>query len=78
MSICAETDLSDDAASFLTWLLDLEKIMTDWQAAHGNLPYDLPLDLDMTNGNVLCWRDSYDDGMTPQEAFASDQSYWEE
>lgn len=64
-------------ALFLAWLGELEKVMTAWDAKYGNLPYALPLDRDLTAGNNLCWRDSYDDGMTPQEAFDSDQSYWE-
>ena len=63
---------------FLPWLDALEKIMTDWHAKHGNLPYELPLDRDLVSGNNLCWMDSFDDGMTPQEAFDSDLSYWEE
>jgi len=52
--------------------------MREWDAAHGNLPYELPLDRAEDNGNVLCWKDSYDDGMTPAQAFDSDKTYWEE
>ena len=63
---------------FVVWLAELEKIMGEWDAKYGNLPYALPLDRAEDNGNVCCWRDSYDDGMTPQQAFESDQSYWEE
>lgn len=64
--------------TFKDWLASLEAIMRDWDAKHGNLPYTLPLTDTDNEGNVLCWKDSYDDGMTPEEAFASDRTYWEE
>lgn len=63
---------------FSEWMDELEGLMRDWHAKHGNLPYDLPLDRAEDNANICCWRDSYDDGMTPEEAFASDRAYWEE
>lgn len=66
------------SVTFNDWLASLEAIMRDWQAKHGNLPYKLPLSDAENEGNVLCWKDSYDDGMTPEEAFASDRTYWEE
>jgi hypothetical protein len=65
-------------ATFNQWLDILEGLMREWDAAHGNLPYELPLDRAEDNGNVLCWKDSYDDGMTPGQAFDSDKTYWEE
>jgi hypothetical protein len=64
--------------TFEMWLDALEVIMKAWDDKHGNLPYDLPLERTGHPGNVNSWRDSYDDGMTPQEAFDSDQTYWEE
>jgi hypothetical protein len=63
---------------FSTWLDQLEAIMRSWHEKHGNLPYALPLVRDPKCEAVISWRDSYDDGMTPQQAFESDQSYWEE
>ena len=53
------------------WLPALQAIMSTWDEKYGNLPYELPL------GDFRCWRDSYDDGMSPQEAFDSDQTYWD-
>ena len=63
-------------AKWQEWLRALEQIMAAWDAKHGNLPYTLPLTSGEHDGNRLCWMDSYDDGMTPQEAFDSDQTYW--
>lgn len=63
-------------ATFSEWLGILESIMRAWDEKHGNLPYTLPLTHDENEGNRLCWKDSYDDGMTPQEAFDADQMYW--
>jgi hypothetical protein len=57
---------------FSEWCDKLEVIMRAWDVKHGNLPYELPLDRDAG------WRDCFNDDMTPQEAFDSDQSYWEE
>lgn len=69
----ADQPLMADVA-FLEWVAKLEDIMRAWGAKYGNLPYDLPL----AEGTGLeCWHDSYKDEMTPQEAFDSDQSYWE-
>lgn len=62
--------------SFDAWLGELETIMGLWHLQHGDLPYDLPLDRSADNGNVLCWRDSYDGGLTPQQAFDYDRTYW--
>lgn len=70
--------LTIDTCDFREWVDKLEEIMRKWDAKHGNLPCGLPLDRDPTSGNLLCWKDSFDDGMSPQEAFDSDQSYWEE
>ena len=66
------------SVTFKDWLASLETVMREWDAKHGNLPYTLPLTGVDNEGNVLCWKDSYDDGMTPEEAFASDRTYWEE
>ena len=66
---CAEN------VSFMAWVADLEKLMSEWDAKHNNLPYTLPLS-DSTGLRVRL--DSFEDGMTPRDAFASDQSYWEE
>ena len=65
-------------ASFSEWMDILEKLMGEWDGKYHNLPYPLPLDRAKDNGNICCWRDSYDDGMTPQECFDSDKMYWEE
>ena len=61
--------------TFDQWVTDLERIMGEWDAKHGNLPYTLPL---RDSTGLDCWRDGFDNDYTPQEAFESDQSYWEE
>lgn len=61
--------------TFDLWLAWLEQIMRDWQTSWGNLPYTLPL-ADCTG--LECWRDAYDDGMTPLDAFHADQENWED
>ena len=70
--------MTDKTVTFDIWLIELESLMTEWHRKYGNLPYELPLDKTPDAGNVLCWKDSFDDGMTPEEAFASDRQYWEE
>ena len=60
---------------FDQWMGRLEDIMLDWRRKHGNLPYGLPLH---KSTGLECWHTSFVDGMSPQEAFDSDQSYWEE
>ena len=65
-----------DFAAWESWLSELERIMRAWDDKHGNLPYSLPLTSGEHEGNRLCWMDSYDDGMTPQEAFDEDLTYW--
>lgn len=64
--------------AFREWLGELNTLMTAWHEKHGNLPYELPINTKANEDNALAWRDSFDDGMTPQEAFDVDQSYWEE
>lgn len=71
---CVGDQAKDEA--FSKWLDELEAIMREWDAKHGNLPYELPFDRSSDNGNICCWRDYFDDEMTAQEAFDSDQSYW--
>ena len=61
--------------SFMAWIGKLETLMREWDTKHGNLPYTLPLSY---STGLRVWLDSFEDGMTPQDAFASDRSYWEE
>lgn len=61
--------------TFEMWVSELEGVMRDWEKSWGNLPYVLPL---AVSTGFDCWRDSYDDGMSPQHAFWSDQEYWED
>ena len=61
--------------TFDMWMDLLEAIMRDWQTSWGNLPYSLPL-ADSTG--LDCWRDSYDDGLSPLDAFHADQECWED
>ena len=65
-------------SEFMAWVDQLEAIMRAWSSGAGNfpLPHALPLDRDPTNGNILVWKDCYDEGRTPQEAFDRDRSYW--
>ena len=62
---------------FMAWIGELEKLMQAWGDKHcdGGTPYSLPL---ANSTGLSYWHDGYADGMTPQEAFDSDQSYWEE
>lgn len=60
---------------FAEWIGNLESIMREWDAKHGNLPYTLPLS---ESTGLDCWHDAFADEMTPQETFDSDQSYWEQ
>jgi len=74
MERAQEEQMAEAAMAWQQWLDHLESIMREWDAKHGNLPYALPL---AESTGLDCWRDSYDDGMTPADAFASDQSHWE-
>ena len=60
--------------TFDQWVTELERIMEEWDSEYGNLPYTLPL---KASTGLGCWRESFEDGMSPAEAFASDQNYWE-
>lgn len=75
MAYADDAEISQDT-DFMRWIAALENIVREWGAKHlgGETPYDLPL-ADSTG--LRCWYDSYKDGMTPQEAFDSDRSYWE-
>lgn len=55
------------------WLPELESIMQDWDRSWSNLPYSLPL---KDSTGLDCWRDMFDDGLTPEQAFAEDQLCW--
>ena len=55
--------------AFLLWVAELEKEMVAFSRDSGYLPYDLPL---AKSTGLTCWHQSYEDGMTPEEAFASD------
>ncbi len=59
--------------TFEMWLDQLEGHMRGWDAQWGNLPYLLPL-ADSTG--LDCWREMYDDGMSPLDAFWEDQNAW--
>lgn len=60
--------------TFDQWITELEHVAGEWDAKHGNLPYTLPL---RDSTGVGCWHDFFEDGLTPQEAFDSDQSHWD-
>lgn len=62
-------------AEFAEWLAALERIMGEWDRKYGNLPYALPL---KSSTGLDCWREMFDEQMTPQEAFDEDQSSWSE
>lgn len=61
--------------TFEAWIADLEKIMDDWKAKHGERPYGDGT-LAATTG-LECWQGYYDDAYSPQAAFSEDQSYWD-
>lgn len=67
--------LVNSEPTFDQWVTELEHIASVWRDKNGNLPYRLPL-CDSTG--LECWRIHFDDDMTPQQAFDSDQSYWAE
>lgn len=56
------------------WLPALEQAMREWDRAHGNLPYKLPLS---QSTGIACWREMFDDGLTPDEALREDQRAWQ-
>ena len=59
---------------FTAFIDELEAVIDDWQSEFGNRPYLKPL----ARGTGLgCWKESYDDGMSAQEAFDADREYWE-
>lgn len=69
-----DTDNREREVEFVDeWIPQLEKVMADWQRSWGNLPYALPL---RGSTGLECWRSSFEDGMTPQDAFWSDQENW--
>lgn len=68
-----ERSEADDAA-WPAWISEVERIAKAWDEKHGNYPYSLPLLQSTGHEN---WRDTFDDGMTPQEAFDEDQKHWE-
>lgn len=61
--------------TFDLWIAGLERAMDAWAARHGERPYG-DGSLAETTG-LECWRDYYEDGYSPHEAFLEDQSYWD-
>ncbi|MGI9296394.1 MAG: hypothetical protein ACR2QC_00675 [Gammaproteobacteria bacterium] len=57
--------------AFADWVDELEQVILSFEKKSGWRPYDIPL---AVSTGLACWREWYDDGMTPQEAFESDQS----
>ncbi len=55
------------------WLPELERLMAEWDGKYGNLPYALPL---RDSTGLDCWREMFDDGLTPERAFGEDQQAW--
>ena len=66
----------DPQPPFSDWIEELEQVMEAWKAKYGERPYGEPT-LEETTG-LECWRDAYDLGMSPQQAFDEDRSYWED
>lgn len=70
------TDLEpvkSNGITFEAWIVELEAVASAWDKTHGNLPYTLPM---ADSIGVGCWRDAFEDDLTPQEAFDSDKSCW--
>lgn len=60
---------------FMAWIFELENVMQQFDHDFpGCSPYGLPL---MTSTGWECWRQSYDEGMSPREAFNSDYQNWD-
>lgn len=55
------------------WLPALEQVMRDWDTSWGNLPYTLPL---AESTGIDCWREMFDNGLLPDDAFFEDQNSW--
>ena len=75
MAYAADAEIAQDA-DFMSWIGNLESVLKAWGAKHndGDPPYTLPL----ADGTGLeCWHQMYEDGMTPEDAFAEDRSNWQ-
>lgn len=59
---------------FSDWMDKLEGLMDKFEAKHGQRPYSKPL---AENTGLGCWYESFQDGMTPEEAFAADRDCWD-
>ena len=62
--------------TFEAWIVDLEKLMDDWGEKNDGRPYG-DGSLAETTG-LKCWLSYYKDGYSPHDAFAEDQTYWED
>jgi hypothetical protein len=62
--------------SFELWLQGLAEISRKITLAFDQ-PWDEEERHEYYEGQPDTWRDSWEDGMTPEEAICSDMSYWE-
>jgi hypothetical protein len=62
--------------TFEQWMEELAEVSRKIVAAFAE-PWDEELRHDYYEGQSDTWRDSWEDGLTPQEAIESDMSYWE-
>lgn len=61
--------------TFEAWIAELEAIMDDWGKKHEGRPYGNGT-LAETTG-LSCWMQSYDEGLSPQDAFDEDRDCWD-
>ena len=64
-----------ERTAFTTFIDELEGILDGLKGKHGDRPYGKPL---AKSTGLLCWKDSFDDGMSASEAFEMDCSYQED
>ena len=62
--------------TFKRWLQELEDVSRTITSAFDD-PWDEETRRSYYEGQPDTWRDSWIDGLTPQEAIESDMSYWE-
>ncbi len=75
MKYSADEQYANDA-EFLAWVAELEVVISEWATKHcdGESPYGGPL---AESTGLDCWHIYFTDGDTPDDAFATDRSYWE-
>ena len=75
MTCAADIEIARDV-KFMKWIGVLEAAVQRWgnEYGEGTPPYSLPL-IDGTG--LECWHQLFEDGYSPEDAFAEDRSNWD-